>query len=212
MVLFPIIITPFFQPVLETRFVNENLLARKSANADVIRRVIYKEVAVLGRLITAEPGNSSSASRLTAYFAMLQSIREGTKATYKGDPMAYLHFPVFNRFNETRREAVGIMTSVIQWKQYFDDLLPDASQGIVVVLNNTCSEPYTYELFGRKVDTRGFGDKHNPKWDKYRRDSKMDVSGFDDGSSAGVKIDQEGCEYYIHVYPSRKFHSLYVTN
>jgi hypothetical protein len=69
---------------------------------------------------------------------------------------AYLHphslivAPVYNDL-KLRQDMMGVVVGIAAWDRYLYGLLPDGVSGIVVVLNNTCGQSYTYTLDGNMV-------------------------------------------------------------
>jgi hypothetical protein len=59
----------------------------------------------------------------------------------------------------------------------------------------------------------GSGDLHDHKFDDQRESTQLE-DGFViyDGSRTGVKINQRGCPYSLHVYPSQQMYDEYNTD
>lgn len=177
----------------------------------MVKRVLFNEVAVFGRFIKSPAGNASSPDPTTALFATLLSIKEKQAVSYNGEPMAHLYFPIFNHLNETKKAPVAVMTSVIHWRSYFENILTENMKGIRVVLENSCDGNYTYDLSGSMAEAIGPGDQHESAFARYRRVAELNVEFFHDGTGSGVKIDHEGCAYSLKVYPSQEFYAQFVT-
>jgi hypothetical protein len=63
--------------------------------------------------------------------------------------------PVFGELNnQLGSRIVGYMQSVVHWDQYLTELQPEGVSGIVLVLQNTCGQAFTYSLDGSKVRER----------------------------------------------------------
>ena len=118
------------------------------------------------------------------------------------------------------------MLVYIYWRTYFDDLLPRGADGIIVVLENTCNQTYTYEVNGIHSTWLGRGDHHDPKYDflevstsinsvllgegEGEEDSTRYDSGFEDDTESDILY--YDCLYNIRVYPSEAFENRYRSN
>jgi hypothetical protein len=51
-----------------------------------------------------------------------------------------------NHFDLTNNKAVATLDIVIYWRTFLENILSESSQGIVVVLHNECSEPFSYRI------------------------------------------------------------------
>lgn len=60
-------------------------------------------------------------------------------ADYHDDPHTVVLVPVFDKFGDDK-QVVAIEAVYIYWRTYFDNLLPPGSDGIDVVLENTCNQ------------------------------------------------------------------------
>jgi hypothetical protein len=80
-------------------------------------------------------------------------------------------------------------------------------------LQNACDGAYTYQIDGSKVEMLGSGDLHDHKFDGEQVSTYLE-DGFViyDGSRTGVKINQQGCPYSLHVYPSQQMYDEYHTS
>jgi class 3 adenylate cyclase len=198
-------------PVLRTSVVNEDLFLKEGVG-EVARTCIEYESAVLGGFVTAPAGPSTDPNPKTAFFATLRSMWEDKQVNYLGDPMAHLHIPIFDRFNSTERKVVAVLKSVIHWRAYFRKILPPNVNGITVVLHNECEGHFTYEIRGDEAYVVGFGDQHDRKFDEYERTGTFTTDTINDGTAYGIKLHQEGCPYAIHVYPTEKYYSSFITS
>jgi class 3 adenylate cyclase len=200
-------------PVLKTSMVNEDLFLKEGYGS--IAQVFEHESAVLGSFVTAPPGSPSDPNPTTAFFATLRSMWEGTEVNYLGDPMAHLHIPIFDYFNSTKRNVVGILTSTIHWRGYLRNILPSNVHGITVVLHNHCEGFFTYEIHGDEAYVVGFGDQHESRFDEHEKKGFFNSDNIKDGTLNGIKFheeSQESCLYDVHIYPTEKYHSSFVTD
>ena len=95
------------------------------------------------------------------------------------------------------------MRIVTYWARYFRHVLPTDTVGIVFVLDNSCDEPYTYQINGEEVVLLGQGDLHDPAFDEAVREvSFREVETIEDGTKHGLTVFHGNCPYSIRVYPS----------
>lgn len=120
-----------------------------------------------------------------------------------------MYTPIFDSFDENRKKLVALVESGIVWRTYFTDILPDNARGVIVVLENTCGQEFTYIINGRNASYVGPGDLHDPNYDDHEY-----KTGF--GAFLGlVPEDMENipgeCFYGLRVYPSQETEDGYLT-
>lgn len=188
-------------PVTRRAMVNQN----RESNSDAVHVCIATQEVVIEGMDRSSPGYGDDAIPRTAEMAWLMSMRHRRKTKYLGDIFTSVYYPVFDNFSDDRK-AVAVMRFVIHWEDYFEDILPESKQGIVLVLENSCDLPFTYKINGGKVVHIGTGDHHETKFDKYKRSATFQgVTEIADGTSDGMKLHQGDCPYTISVYPSSDF-------
>jgi hypothetical protein len=198
-------------PVLRSSQVNTNLFQEAGA-AEPAKLCVATESAALSGFIMSEPGPPSHELFQTALFATLQSMEEGKQVEYRGDPMAFLLLPVFDKFDITDRKVVAVMRSVIHWRAYLRGILPPNVNEIIVVLDNKCDGSYTYEIIGSEAYAIGQGDQHDHKYDYMEKRANVTLMTLNDGTAKGIPLNQGLCPYSIRVYPTQQFHDSIITN
>ena len=198
-------------PVLLSSMVNENLFENHQVAAQT-RDCIESQAAVLGGFVTAPPGPTSHPDPLTSLFATLRSMSEEVQVEYLGDPMAEMTIPIFDALNSTNREVVAVLKSTIHWQSYLRNLLPSTVHGITVVVNNACDGYFTYEINGEEAHVIGFDDLHDSEFDEYLVEGRFLTEVIDDGTLYGLRLNQEGCPYTFHVYPTATYYEAFITN
>ena len=169
------------------------------------------ELSLRGFMVTT-PGNTSSSDWTAAWYAELLSTRAGKPTDYNGAPLGEALYPIFADFEDDRR-VVAFMNFQWSWQNYFEDLLPDNARGFLMVLTNACDGSATFKIDGADVEFMGLGDLHDQKYDGIGVSSYLeDGLTIQDGSKTGVKLNQRGCPYSLHVYPSKEMESLYTTH
>jgi hypothetical protein len=194
--------TPVWQtsPVLQVTGTNVNLVAFPTYKEGTQTLFDTGDV-VLGGFDVAPVGDTTSDNPTTAFFAEILSIAAREKVAYNGDPMSTIYFPIYDT-SQGERTLVAMLTVVLHWKSYFESILPPNTRGVVVVLKNACGAAYTYQIDGAVVTPLGFGDLHDSHYDHMERAASFaDLLRIEDGSEAGLKLNQDRCPYTIYVYP-----------
>jgi hypothetical protein len=186
--------------------VNFNILSHPGYKASVAA-LLRIESAVVGRSFDFSDINDlETAGRRDVFELFLLRWKEDR--FYGDDPVANLHWPIFDSFDEGTQEMVGLLNCVIYWRTYFEDILADHAI-VDVVLVNTCDQSYTYQINGPDVTYLGAGDRHDPKFDRFLVATKSGV--YLQGDT--IERDTEGsCLYSIQVYPSEQYQEIYVTS
>ncbi|KAL3939182.1 MAG: hypothetical protein SGBAC_006040 [Bacillariaceae sp.] len=137
-------------------------------------------------------------------YSVLQST---PNLNYQNDAFAFAQFPVYDNLSENRTVA-AIFYTLLYWRKYFSGLLPKGSDGIYVILENTCGQQYTYIVDGLEAKFASHGDLHSPEYDYLKRETTIDLI-FDIEESIP---DDTTCHYGIRVYPSDEFRDSYTTH
>jgi hypothetical protein len=124
-------------------------------------------------------------------------------------PESLLLQPVFEDFSKDSK-IVAHFAAVLEWDVYFKNILHQGTDGIVIVVEDTCSETFSFEINGPNVTYLGDGDHHDKEYDDMVRRAEFNVfKHIDDDTD-----DEQGgaCDYFLYIYPSDKFHGAYTTN
>lgn len=184
---------------------------RKSNLQAAIDCINYNEVVFDG-MITSNPGFGSDDNPVTAEIAWLLRLANGERTMYDGDVFSSVFLPVHDTFRSNRK-VVAVMRLVLHWARFFQNLLPIGTEGLVFVLDNHCDEPYTYQIDGKKVVPLGQGDLHDRKYNKYMKTASFsEVEDIADGTTQGLKLRFDKCQYNIRIYPSEHMEDTYKTN
>jgi hypothetical protein len=179
-----------------------------SEYAPYIKKSVETGDMTLGGLDTATPGDIHDPDRTTSFFARLLSVEADEVVEYPGDPMSSLFIPIFESFDTTRKPT-ALVYSVFRWATYFEDLLPEDTPGVVVVLENTCDGPFTYKVVGEQAEYKGQGDLHDPVFDHMVRSVTFGREDDILEASLGIGVNQDVCAYSLHVYPSQELYDEY---
>ncbi|CAB9526092.1 Receptor-type guanylate cyclase gcy [Seminavis robusta] len=133
----------------------------------------------------------------------------------KLEPHAFLMDLVYPRYDTTETvveghvvremDPIGFVLGLTSYRNFFDKSLPDGTNGIICVVDETCAQPFTYEVYGKKGDFIGYGDRHDPKYDHYRVTVPLEL--YDD-----VHENEGLCPHTLNIYPSVVFEEEYKTN
>jgi hypothetical protein len=183
-------------------------LAFYSEYAPYIKKSLETGDMIMGGLDTAAAGDINDSDRTTSFFARLLSVEADEVVEYPGDPMSNLFIPIFESF-DTTKAPTALIYSVFRWATYFEELLPEDTPGVVVVLENTCEGPFTYTVVGEKAEYMGQGDLHARKFDNMVR--AVDFAREDDllEASLGIGVNQDICAYSLRVYPTQELYDKY---
>jgi class 3 adenylate cyclase len=187
--------------------VNFNLLSH-TGYQDSLNALLEAQVAVVGRSFDfSDPNDEATAGRRDVFNFFLENWEEDN--VFEDDPIADLHVPLYDDFDENNRQLVGLLTCVVHWRTYFVNILPESTNGITVVLANTCDQEYTYQIHGVNVEYTGPGDLHDTAFDEYEMGTEEGA--YLQGDKEKRNIDGS-CLYSIRVYPSQEFENGFITN
>lgn len=126
----------------------------------------------------------------------------------QSEPHSYVLQPVYDSLTQNRT-IVAFLSAFQRWGAFFTDVLPDHEQGIFVVLESSCGQMFTYEVFGHKAKFLGEGDHHDKDLDGDKLEDKFEFS----PESASSESDKEKfCHYYAHVYPSSEWRDQFYSS
>ena len=115
-------------------------------------------------------------------------------------PHSFLLQPVYHDFVDHREaDILGVVTAIIGWDHYFENLLPPEAHGIVVVMKDTCGGQFSYQINGGEAVFLGYGDHHETKYTHLE-----EMSFFDPLYKLEASDSFEHCEYDIFIYPSQE--------
>ena len=135
---------------------------------------------------------------------------------YVGDPISTMSYPVFDNFDPINRQVAGFVLMTIYWRLYFTDSLPEDARGIVVVLENTLNQTFSYRIDGPEAVYLGSGDFHDEQYDDLVQ--SQDVTTYIESRAdpttrafTAVNLNGDYCRYTMRVYPTQDMEKEYVT-
>jgi len=117
-------------------------------------------------------------------------------------PFSVLMQPIFEDFEKDSR-LVGVLTAVLPWDHYLENILPKGVNVIVVVMEDTCGDSMTYAITGPEAEFIGYGDYHDPKYDD------MQASTLFSQLPHNFSSEYEYCEYSLYFYPTESLEQEY---
>ncbi|CAB9508786.1 Receptor-type guanylate cyclase gcy [Seminavis robusta] len=144
------------------------------------------------------------------------------------EPICSIMMPIFDAVDTvylddssraSPEDFVGFFGLSIQFKAWIRNILPEKSNGIIVVAEQSCGAaiPFTYRIDGAQTTYLGTGDHHDPKYDHMVRSVVLqaltDPNVFDHGTSyTGVPLAADFCPITINIYPSQDMEDNHRTN
>jgi hypothetical protein len=132
-----------------------------------------------------------------------------------GDPLSNLYYPILenldrieitgNKMYPLAYELRGLLAIGFYWRSLIRNILPEGSDGIVLVATNPCNGTFTYKINGPAVEFLGTGDKHDTKYNYLSVNSSVSnlSSYFEEESQySGLPLETETCVYTFQVYAS----------
>lgn len=132
---------------------------------------------------------------------------------FEGEPGAMVYFPVFSE----DEEIVGAIGAEFAWRNFMTGIFPSMAEHVVVVVENSCGQNYTYGIdpSSNRLVVSGGGDLHD------RAFSHMAHSSTYEDFEATVKYaasrtpdynkEMKYCRYKYHIFPRQTFQDEHVT-
>jgi hypothetical protein len=141
------------------------------------------------------------------------------------EPFSDIYFPILDNVadfvtvpkasSSDLGKFVGVFAMTFFWRDLIQDILPTDSNGIVVVLENSCGQTFTYQVNGPKTVYLGKGNLHETKYDYLGKASsltELDAFSIRDRRYTGLSLSDKGCAYTLYVYPSTELEDSHTTN
>lgn len=120
-------------------------------------------------------------------------------------PQSILVQPVFEEFDEGSA-IVAVLIVVLPWDIYFENLLNHGAE-MLLVIENSCGDQFSYKIIGPDVHFLGEGDRHNRKFDD------LFVTDFEPFPWHTEEHDTNvvNCHYTFFLYPTDDMERLHMT-
>ena len=116
-------------------------------------------------------------------------------------PRSFLLDPIF-RDSGDHGAVVGFHYLDFEWDEFFQDLLPEGTAHIEVVLSDSCGSVFTYLVHGSHFHLKGEGDLHDTEYDDMVLSSNI-------GSNTERGQPFSGCNYVLDIYPTENLENEY---
>lgn len=177
---------------------------------NVYRRMVQVESAVLSEAIVTQPEDNMTTATTTAFNTSV--VDSSSSSTSTRPPESFMMVPVYDQVSVTDRQGdnghgqnkkiVAVLVAMLRWEDFFKNLIPEGIPPTTIVVSNPCLSDFTYQVYGpHDVTFIGYHDQHDEELDDIQDSFTFDTF-------ANV----EECTNTIHIYPTREFHSTYVTN
>ncbi|CAB9514702.1 Guanylate cyclase soluble subunit beta-1 [Seminavis robusta] len=204
-------------------------LARSSMlMPQVINMMKTQRKAAMGPFLNVN-FNRSDPAQEQQYLGLIAFYRTSLpKEEDPTEPISVIMLPIFDAVDTvylndsshaSPQDFVGYLGVDIQFKAWIRNILPENSNGIIVVVEQSCEAavPFTYRIDGAQTTYLGTGDHHDPKYDNMVRSVVLqaltDPTLFDRGSSyTGVPLSTDFCTHTIKIYPSQDMEDNHRTN
>jgi hypothetical protein len=210
---------PVWQRVpLDAVTVNLDMLAQQDDgeedvrdNGDIlaIQHMMSAGDAVLARMQDV----TGSKTRREAIESLIRYHFQDPNATYQGDPITSLFYPVFDSFDMATHELMAMFSTTIYWPAIFHRIIPSEPHDgdLIVVLKNNCGDVLTYQVNDNESVYLGPQDFHYQEFDSLEFVYHMAEAhiGLHDNAP---RLTTNFCSYTWHVYPSEEFHHAHVTS
>jgi len=141
--------------------------------------------------------------------------------------------PVREDFRNNSR-IVGYLIAIVRWDTFFESILPESVNGIIVVVESDCGENFTYTLNGEKeTEKKYIGGNNNNNKDDYNTNVEQEDKGKKIWGKLGKHYNKKyeylaqrskffwkehpvgrskHCHFDLIIYPSDEFVSQYSSN
>ncbi len=140
--------------------------------------------------------------------AVISEIFDEIPGESEVQPYSTIIFPIFDSFL-LNRSVVAVLLMEIVWIDFFADLLPSSSDGMVIVVKNACGQSVSYQMVDENIKYLGWGDLHESKYDSLGETYEFDGNLME--SQNNVTLNTDYCRYTVGVYPSTYSYHNYIT-
>jgi hypothetical protein len=151
------------------------------------------------------------------YCNFLSSFLEPGEACF--EPNCFWYYPVVDTIDyidittdpkyPQDYEVKAFITIIVFWKHLIRKILPQNSKGLVIVFEyQYTNDTFTYQIDGPSARYLGIGDKHDPKYDKFKisrllNDMLAYQTSTGDSKYYGLPLHTgHNKTYMVHIYPS----------
>lgn len=181
-----------------------------------LHALLKSKEAIIGKPVDlSAPSSSQDQSGEKIYFFSLLLHDPQVMLNATLGPLSTFFYPIFDGYEEGSK-LVGTLVVLQYWHELFANVLPTSADGIVVVLENTCNQTYTFQINDEQVLFLGDGDLHDVRFNLLEEEANLvDLLATRPSSSklqSDAPLNQDYCGYKLRVYPSKQMHDEYMTN
>jgi hypothetical protein len=169
---------------------------------DILRSVVQLRNESLWTNV--RPYTTAGMSFTPEQHAAMQSNRKGSQPD---QPHSLVFRAVFRSLHDDTSDIVAAVTVPVAWDVPLQKVLPETSNGINVVLRNTCNQSFTYLLNGPDASYIGEGDLHEKTYDELG----MSVDLWESNHPDYLTVGNHGL-FSSTVYPTVKFQQSHESN
>jgi hypothetical protein len=192
-----------------------------------IERAISQKEAVLTQALNLagkdDPSHVQNAANHTYEWASTLSGSD----TNTSEPLVRFIYPVLRSalvvqesslFRVSDVDVVAVMVSSFYFGTLLRGILPAGQDGLIVVVDNECGLPFTYQVNGAEPIFLGEGDLHDDLFSNYAISVNLtELGDFIIGDEleqfyTGLPIADTYCRYNITIYPSEVMEDKYRSN
>eukprot|EP00934_Nitzschia_sp_Nitz4_P007367 Nitzschia sp. Nitz4//scaffold210_size37948//27282//29775//NITZ4_007693-RA/size37948-augustus-gene-0.20-mRNA-1//1//CDS//3329541939//7357//frame0 len=156
----------------------------------------------------ADENNPQTAGKRNAIKLFLQ--HGNYSGEYEWGPASDLYMPVFDTFGDNAN-LVGAISAFIFWQVYLENVFSVDEATVLVVLENTCNQTFSYKVDGMEAMYLGSGDLHLPDYDDMVFQSEYG-SLLSYSNNTVDSIPDGHCLYRIRVYPTSEMEEEHMSN
>lgn len=198
-----------FYPAWQSSPVAENLINLDLHSTEVFSLGIDAVEETENAIVGASEDGSTLDETLAAF---RDTWGSANSRFYDGEgPVNKIYFPVYNDLEPSRRNVVGMLTSVSFWDSFMDLALPPGQGNLNVVIKNKCGESYTYIVHGETVSYVGPGDQHDPDFTGMAITDQIFRLEEDENTHPdhnGIHL-SDVCDYSMTLYPTQDLKDEY---
>ncbi|GKY95746.1 hypothetical protein MPSEU_000535400 [Mayamaea pseudoterrestris] len=195
----PVIDEPFYLPIWEAGPVPRNASV---CNFDLYTKPAFKPVVDQALEI-----NRMLFSRVWALPIVTYFMTHG-ELIYT-EPESFLLHPIYEDFHPDAK-TVAFIIAKIEWHSFFVNILPPGVNGVLVEVEGSCGDRFSYLMNGNETTYLGTGHYHEEKYEGMKLDYDFAEDARYDGPNK--MTDLGACDYTIAFYPTAEFAQSYYTN
>jgi hypothetical protein len=122
-------------------------------------------------LTAVRPYSSGTAFQKSEHDAF-HSQRNGSEVTF---PHSFISHPVHSIPGDFDSEIVAYVGSGFAWDFALRYLLPEGVDGIIVEIENSCNQTFSYQIKGPDAYFIGDGSKHESKYEQMKKTQSLSI-------------------------------------